>query len=194
MKKTSQTAVAASLSNAETALLGLLAESPKHAYQIEKDVAYREMRVWTDLSMSSIYKLLRKLEVDGLVAAQTETTGANRLRKTYCLSAKGKKALMESVKAILSKPEIVKHPFHVGIYNHSVLPHAVTRRCLIAYRKELAGHVECYGKLEKFLREQECGPWHIAVATRSKRMFEAELGWLDEYLTQLEAMIEKEKR
>jgi len=50
------------LTNAEAALLGLLSERPMHPYQIEKEVRSRDMRFWTELSMSSIYKLLRKLE------------------------------------------------------------------------------------------------------------------------------------
>jgi DNA-binding PadR family transcriptional regulator len=43
------------LSNAEAALLGLLSEQSMYPYQIEKEVRYREMRFWTELSMSSIY-------------------------------------------------------------------------------------------------------------------------------------------
>ena len=61
-----------SLSNAEAALLGLLAEKPMHPYQIEQEVRYRDMRFWTELSMSSIYKLLRKLEREGLVIKKVQ--------------------------------------------------------------------------------------------------------------------------
>lgn len=50
------------ISNKEMALLGLLSEKPKHAYEIENDIKERDMRYWTEISKSSIYKLLNKLE------------------------------------------------------------------------------------------------------------------------------------
>ncbi|MBC8375118.1 MAG: PadR family transcriptional regulator, partial [FCB group bacterium] len=78
------------ISNAEAALLGLLAEKPKHPYQIEKDVEYREMRTWTDLSMSSIYKLLKKLEDQKLVTSEMVLTEDNRARKIYSISEAGR--------------------------------------------------------------------------------------------------------
>ena len=45
------------ISNAETTLLGLLSEQSMYPYQIEQEVKYRGMRFWTELAMSSIYKL-----------------------------------------------------------------------------------------------------------------------------------------
>ena len=56
------------ISNKETALLMLLAEQSMHAYQIEKIVEEREMRFWTEISMSSIYKLLNKLAREKLIS------------------------------------------------------------------------------------------------------------------------------
>ena len=60
------------LSNKETALLMLLSEQPMHAYQIEKIVEQRAMREWTEISMSSIYKLLRKLEARRLISSRQQ--------------------------------------------------------------------------------------------------------------------------
>jgi DNA-binding PadR family transcriptional regulator len=49
------------LTNSEVALLGLLSEKAKHAYQIGRDVEHRDMRSWTDLSQSTIYRQLTSL-------------------------------------------------------------------------------------------------------------------------------------
>ena len=66
------------ISKAEAALLGLLSECPMHAYQIEQEAEFRDMRSWTDLSMSSIYKLLKKLEERELVMRNDEMSEAGR--------------------------------------------------------------------------------------------------------------------
>jgi DNA-binding PadR family transcriptional regulator len=81
------------LGDAEVALLGLLAERPKHPWQIQKDVEHRDMRSWSDLSTSTIYKRLRALEKGGLVASSTEVVDG-RARNIYSLTDAGRKALV----------------------------------------------------------------------------------------------------
>jgi DNA-binding PadR family transcriptional regulator len=58
------------LTNAELAILSLIAEQPRHGYEIEGVIEARGMRDWTEIGFSSIYYLLNKLEKDGLVASQ----------------------------------------------------------------------------------------------------------------------------
>lgn len=175
------------ISNAETALLGLLAEKPKHPYQIEKDVEYREMRTWTDLSMSSIYKLLKKLEDLNLVSSETTLTEENRARKIYSITEEGRGSLEIKLRTILRRPELVKDPFLLGIYNADILEVDELISCLEFYREEVVETITGYGKLRDFLKEQNCSAVRLAVATRPGYQWEAVLRWLDEFLPDLKA-------
>ena len=67
------------LTNTELAILGLVAEQPKHGYQIEQDIAARGMRDWTEIGFSSIYYVLNKLEV-GRMAGQRGSSRPERRR------------------------------------------------------------------------------------------------------------------
>lgn len=58
------------LTNTELAILGLVAERPKHGYQVEQDIAERGMRAWTEIGFSSIYYVLNKLEAAGWLESQ----------------------------------------------------------------------------------------------------------------------------
>ena len=58
------------LTDAELTLLGPLCEEPMHAWQIEKAIQYRDMRQWTDLSQSMIYKQLRALHAAEFVTCR----------------------------------------------------------------------------------------------------------------------------
>ncbi len=58
------------LTNTELAVLGLLAERPKHGYQIEQEIALRGMRDWTEIGFSSIYYVLNKLAGAGWLASE----------------------------------------------------------------------------------------------------------------------------
>ncbi|MEQ9246341.1 MAG: PadR family transcriptional regulator, partial [Nitratireductor sp.] len=58
------------LTDAELLLLGLVAEMPRHGYELEQIIDTRGMREWTQVGFSSIYFVLGKLEKSGLVAAE----------------------------------------------------------------------------------------------------------------------------
>jgi len=165
--------------------MGLLAEEPKHPYQIEKDVEYRDMRSWTDLSMSSIYKLLRKLEEGGYVGSETEISEGNRARKIYSLTEPGREMLEAKLRSLLRNPEMGKDSFHVAIYNSNLLPEDEVKSCLTQYREAVTELIDGYRRLEKFLEEKECSAARLAVATRPRFRWEGELKWVDEYLAGL---------
>ena len=173
------------MSNAETALLGLLAERPRHPYQIETEVRNRDMRAWTDLSMSSIYKLLRKLERDGFVVSKTQLSEQNRARKTYEITEDGMDLLRERVRVILSEPQSVKWPIDVAISNLAVIPVEEAAACLRTYRGGLEERLNGYRALEDYLRTEGCPAYRFAFARRPARMLEGEIRWVDEYIEEL---------
>lgn len=81
-------------------LLGLVAEMPRHGYQLDKEIELRGMRQWTQIGFSSVYFVLGKLENAGLVSA-TKPTGA-KARKTFKLTAEGRSALVAQTLAARS--------------------------------------------------------------------------------------------
>ncbi len=176
----------AEISNAEAALMGLLAEEPRYPYQIEQEVKYRDMRFWTGLSMSSIYKLLRKLESEGLVNCAAEVSPENRLRKLYSLSETGKKALTQKIEKLLSRSEHTRWPVDIGIYNSHLLPPRKARAALEKYRQTLAERIKCYEELLKFLQSIGCPPHRQAIAVRPVYLLKAEAEWVGAFLKQTE--------
>jgi DNA-binding PadR family transcriptional regulator len=44
-------------------LLGLVAETPSHAYNIDQRIKERGMRNWTNIGTSSIYNIINNLEI-----------------------------------------------------------------------------------------------------------------------------------
>jgi DNA-binding PadR family transcriptional regulator len=174
------------LTNAEAALLGLLAEGPRHPYQIEKDVQYRDMRSWTDLSISSIYKLLRQLEVESLVDLSRDLTDNNRMRKVYSITDLGQKALEKKISALLTEGEHVKWQTDVGIYNFVNIPKAKRRALLEAYIESLEAQIKCYRDLEEFMSGDECPPWHRAVSKRPQYIYQGEIEWTKAFIRELE--------
>ena len=172
------------LTNAEAALLGLLSEQSMHPYQIEQEVKHRDMRFWTELSMSSIYKLLRKLEKEGLVIKKEEKSPENRLRKLYSLSESGSRKLKSTLKALLTEPEHMRWQVDIGIYNSGVLTHAEIEEALNEYKRALREKISGYHEMHKYLKDSNCPLRHQALAVRPVYLLEAEINWINAFLKQ----------
>lgn len=95
---------AKTLTDADLLVLGLLAEMPRHGYELEQVIDDRGMREWTEIGFSSIYFVLNKLERLKLVKAG-KTSGV-KARKRYSLTEAGTKAVKaHSVKALVRPSE-----------------------------------------------------------------------------------------
>lgn len=169
------------ISNAESALLALLSEEPMYPYQIEQQVKYRDMRFWTDLSMSSIYKLLKKLKQNGMVKQTNRISSENRLQTLYAITEKGQETLAVNIEAILSAPEHVRWQVDIGTYNWNLLSVRNRKTVLDKYRAALLERIEGYRKLLKFLQESNCPSYRFEVARRPIFLLEAEVDWIDSF-------------
>ena len=80
------------LTDSELLVLGLVAEMPRHGYELEQVIEKRGMREWTQIGFSSIYFVLGKLETKGLVKAETPATA--KAKKNYKMTRTGEKKLL----------------------------------------------------------------------------------------------------
>lgn len=95
------------LSASEILILGMLAEKPRHGYDIEKLITDRGMRKWADIGFSSIYYLLDKLESKGYVAS-SESQGKER--KQFSITLLGTSTLKtETAKLIVERKPANTH-------------------------------------------------------------------------------------
>lgn len=84
----------------ELLVLGLVAEMPRHGYQLAQEIELRGMREWTPIGFSSIYFLLGKLENKRLV--RSKAPEREKAKKVYTVTAAGRKALVSQTLASLS--------------------------------------------------------------------------------------------
>jgi DNA-binding PadR family transcriptional regulator len=124
------------LTEAELVILSLICEGPQHGYQIEQQITLRNMRAWTDLSTSSIYYILGKLEEKGLIEQVIDLSKkeSERPRKVYQMTPEGgsiwKKATLEA----LSRPKITYTNFLMGLHNLWNIPPGEALEAVRSYR------------------------------------------------------------
>ncbi|HET6351807.1 MAG TPA: PadR family transcriptional regulator [Coriobacteriia bacterium] len=134
------------MTNAELAVLSLVVERPRHAYEIDQVIENRGMRDWTDVGFSSIYYLLHKLQKAEFIEATSDAaTSKGPARTIYSVTAAGFAAWTEASLESLAMPQ-TKTPFLLGLTGLGALPLdralAAARECLCALDDRLASFLE----------------------------------------------------
>jgi DNA-binding PadR family transcriptional regulator len=111
------------LTDAELLLLGLVAEMPRHGYQIDQVIDERGMREWTQIGFSSIYFVLGKLQKRGLVTAKKprKRNASTKARKVYSVTPAGRRTLAVQTIAALRDVQPPSSSVLLGMINWSVL-------------------------------------------------------------------------
>ena len=175
------------MGNKEIAVLGLLSERAMHGYDLEHEIRMRDMRYWTEISMSSVYKILKKLEAKGLVECEVKQTPNNVAQKVYSLTELGKVRLNGEISGLFSEFDHHRWDIDLAISNLNVLTDDQKVWSINAYIKKLKELLAGYGELQKYLEGENCPTHRMALAVRPQYLYKAEIEWAEEYLNLVRA-------
>ena len=174
------------MTNAELAILSLVAEQPRHGYEIEQVIEARGMRDWTEVGFSSIYYLLNKLEKAGLIESQLQQPeGKGPARKVYNITQAGGETHFQGAFEALSTPQHASAPFLLGLSNFPIFPREQAVEALRAYVAQLEERLNhMLGRAEA---QRPLPPFVDAMFTYSQVMAEAEISWMQNFIQEVEA-------
>lgn len=173
------------MTNAELAILSLIAEKDRHGYEIESLIEERGMREWTEIGFSSIYYLLKKLEKKKWIKGKrVRQVGPGRTRVVYHISAAGRKALRASTLEALSVTHRASSPMQLGLAN---LPAISKDEALAALCQQSEGLVEHRERIQTRWDSQQPLPFFVdAMFDLALTKITAELDWLNRFIDQVE--------
>ncbi len=170
--------MAENLTDAELTLMGLLAERPRHGYDLDRVIAQRGMREWTSIGFSSIYYLLDKLERRGLIA-RVAPKGTPR-RAIYALTTSGRRRFAAESLAALTTVTPPRPRVLVGIAGQGDLAAPKVRARLEERRRRLRDDL---AMLRRTARGQEpLPPQGRALFAYGEAMIRADLRWTERLL------------
>ncbi|MCK6455286.1 MAG: PadR family transcriptional regulator [Phycisphaerae bacterium] len=170
------------LTDAELLLLGLVAEMPRHGYELEQVIRQRGMREWTQIGFSSIYFVLGKLQSLKLVAARkpARTRAGTKARKVYAVTPAGRRELATQTIAALRDVRPAFSSVLLGMINWPVLKRGQALRALQARRGALDAELARLGAIQV---EQQPLPDHVeALFEYSLGQLRAEAEWVSRTL------------
>ena len=147
------------LSHKQFVVLGLIAETPSHAYSINQRIEERGMRDWTAIGKSSIYRIMIELENTKLVEYYVEEVD-HRKRKVYTITDYGAKILKEKVYKVI-KEFIGKNDedFYVAF---SMLPLLSTEQMIEAFSYSIETMKKHKIELENMLKVNPKYPINVS--------------------------------
>lgn len=74
----------------EALILGVLADGPRHGYQLALDIEERSDGFFV-FNHGTLYPILHKLEKEGLIAGRWSDHPTGRKRKSYAITAEGRR-------------------------------------------------------------------------------------------------------
>ncbi len=178
------------MTNAELAILSLVAEKPRHGYEIEQVIEERGMREWTEVGFSSIYYLLKKLEKGGLIEGQLEEAERGPARKVYRPTPTGRSALHEGVIETLSVPHRCYSPLQLGLANLPSIPPAEALAALRQYHDALLARLEQV--LATWEPQRPLVYFVEAMFDCSATLIRAEAGWIEKFMNIMEEQHEQD--
>lgn len=175
------------MTTSELLILALLAEEPRHGYEIERVIEERGLRQGIRVGFSSIYSILKQLEKAGFVEGQMEApAGKGPARKVFRLSPSGQQALREGTLAALSAPSPPNDSFSLALSNLPGIPIEDALEALRTYRVALSEQIQ--ELRSRWESAQSRLPYHLdASFARRVQLLDAEFNWVTGFIDLLKA-------
>lgn len=157
--------------HSDLVLLGLLADGPRHGYQLNRQIEAMRLRSWAKISQATVYRGLDRLEEKGYLESKRTREGGRPARTVYRLSAAGAERLQELVREALASEEPVYSDRVVGAGFSTVgLPPTERREAL----DEAVGRAEEQKRTLGSDREDGISPLGAAIVDFYRTVVEAE--------------------
>jgi DNA-binding PadR family transcriptional regulator len=178
------------LSNIEVLLLSIVNEKPSYAYEIDKIIDLRNMRVWARIGVASIYQVLKRLEEKNLVYSKKEKEGRMPERKRYYITDEGKAVLIKASKRLLSSFEGYYLDLNVGLEASDLLTPGEMASCIKKRFAKVQSNIEKVRKM--YADEKEAVFKKKAVIKNLIALREAEEMILKEFIRELSTVDEQQ--
>ena len=165
-------------------VLGMLKKQSMSAYELQKQVDYRNISRWVKISTPSIYKKVLQLEEKGYIKGQLMRTGKMPEKMVYSLTAAGDREFERLMLELACQPVGMFLDFNAVIVNLDGLSAEKQSFCLAAIDdniKTLKGFLQ----ENLWLKEElpEIPPLGLAVLRQQLALAEALEKWLADLIS-----------
>lgn len=118
------------MSTIDLIILGSLCQSPKSAYDLQKQIEARNLSRWIKIGSFTVYKKVALYEKKGYVTSETTKSGKMPEKTIYTLTPSGKKEFSDLMTKFSLTETRVFLDFNAVIVNLSLLDDSSAKECI----------------------------------------------------------------
>jgi hypothetical protein len=167
------------MSTIDLIVLGMIKEKEQSAYDLQKNVEYRNISKWVKVSTPSIYKKVIQLEEKGYIKGNLSKDGNMPEKSIYHITESGDKYFLELMKKISAQMVNVFLDFNAVVINMGMLSNSEEREIIDNIEMEIAKYKNAVSKLE--VEREEIPICAKSILRQQVLLSEALSGWISDF-------------
>lgn len=172
------------MSTIDLILLGSLCQSPKSAYDLQKQIEARHLSRWVKIGSYTVYKKVTQYETKGLVTGKIEKHGNMPEKKVYRLTSAGKQKFEELMTDFSQAETRIFLDFNAVIVNLALLSENSAAACLANIKDSI--HRTRQQLCEQLPRKQEITTLGQSILEQQLMLLETLAKWEESFEKLLE--------
>nr|WP_278761341.1 PadR family transcriptional regulator [Bifidobacterium catenulatum] len=172
------------MSTIDLVILGIVAEKPQSAYDIQKDIEYHHLSRWTKISIPSIYRKVLQLSEKGYLRSDIVKGDRFADKAVYSITDEGKDYFNSLMQYYATQTVPLLFDFNVVIANLNKLNKDAALDLISKLKESITVSV---GTNEEYLTEYSNIPLvGKTIIEQQGLLYKTLLEWLDTFREQLE--------
>lgn len=172
------------MSTIDLVILGIVAEKPQSAYDIQKDIEYHHLSRWTKISVHSIYRKVLQLSEKGYLRSDIVKEDRFADKAVYFITDEGKDYFNSLMQYYATQTVPLLFDFYVVIANLNKLNKNATLDLFSKLKESITVSV---GTNEEYLTEYSNIPLvEKTIIEQQGLLYKTLLEWLDTFREQFE--------
>ena len=170
------------MSTVDLMILGVLMQKSMNAYEMKKEMEYRNINKWVKISSPSVYKNLVKLYKSGFIDGETVRDGEMPEKTIYTINEKGRNYFMQLMSQYSENPGIIYVDFCAFIANLHLMDHETGLKMIEMLQTGLAFK---YDSINVQLERMDGVSFYAtSIVDLYSQMFTLFSNWLEDFKSQ----------
>lgn len=170
------------------AVLGLLAEQPRHPYEVAFTMRKRHMHRHIKLNFGSLYHTFEQLQrADWIEPTETAREGRRPERTVYTLTPEGRKRFLDQLRELIAEPATEYSAFEAGLSFMHQLPKDEALEVLRMRATALEQGIENEEQLLQWLHGRGLSRLALIEAEMVKAQHVWQLAWVRQIASEIES-------
>lgn len=167
------------MSTIDLIVLGMIKEKEQSAYDLQKNIEYRNISKWVKVSTPSIYKKVIQLEEKGYIRGNLSRDGNMPEKSIYHITESGDKYFLELMKKISAQMVNVFLDFNAVVINMGMLSKSEDKDIIDNIETEIEKYKSAVSKLE--MEREEIPVCAKSILKQQVLLSEALSDWINDF-------------